>query len=158
MLFPDSFKGYVRYDTTTQSLRSIASSATAFVRSTVKRTEFICLRIGSKGASRSTFNLISYRSYKCLNRWIHIQYCQNFCQLTLLDTLIENGQPMIRDSQGRVTINTHNLLMEFTTALVNGEALSVVYVLIFAAFIKVLRNMNHTSVKSEREKISSLWN
>ena len=46
----------VRYATTTQSFRSIASSATALVRSTVRSTEFICLRIGSNGASRSTFS------------------------------------------------------------------------------------------------------
>lgn len=37
-----------------ESLRAIASSATAFVRSTVRSTEFICLRSGSKGDSRST--------------------------------------------------------------------------------------------------------
>ena len=46
--------GSVRYATTMLSLRSMASSATALVRSTVSRTEFICRRIGSKGASRST--------------------------------------------------------------------------------------------------------
>lgn len=44
----------IRYATTTQSLRSMASSATPLVRSIVRRTEFICRRIGSKGASSST--------------------------------------------------------------------------------------------------------
>lgn len=39
---------------TIESFLSMASSATALVKSTVKRTEFICLRTGSKGASRRT--------------------------------------------------------------------------------------------------------
>ena len=47
----------VRYETTTQSFRSMASSATAFVRSMVRRTEFICRRMGSNGASKSTVSL-----------------------------------------------------------------------------------------------------
>lgn len=42
----------------------------------------------------------------------------------------------------------HSFLMEFTTALVNGEARSVVYVLIFAAFVKVLRNMKSQELKN----------
>lgn len=50
---------YIRYATTTQSLRSIASSATALVRSTVRRTEFICRRMGSKGASNSTASALA---------------------------------------------------------------------------------------------------
>lgn len=45
----------IRYATTTESLRSMASSATALVRSTVKSTEFRCRRAGLNGASRSTF-------------------------------------------------------------------------------------------------------
>ena len=45
---------HVRYATTIESLRSMASSATAFVRSTVSSTEFICRRTGSNGASSST--------------------------------------------------------------------------------------------------------
>ena len=44
----------IRYATTMESLRSMASSATALVRSTVSRTEFIWRRRGSKGDSRST--------------------------------------------------------------------------------------------------------
>ena len=41
------------YATTTEHLLASASSATALVRSMVSRTEFDCLREGSKGASRS---------------------------------------------------------------------------------------------------------
>lgn len=37
-----------------ESFRSMASSATAFVRSTVRSAEFICRRSESKGDSRST--------------------------------------------------------------------------------------------------------
>jgi hypothetical protein len=46
---------------TTESFLSIASSATALVKSTVNRTEFICLRTGSKGASSRTVAwMVSY--------------------------------------------------------------------------------------------------
>lgn len=48
--------GYVRYATTMESFRSIASSTTALVRSTVRSAEFIWRRNGSKGASSSTDN------------------------------------------------------------------------------------------------------
>jgi len=48
-----------RYATTIESFRSIASSTTALVRSTVSNTEFICRLIGSKGASRSTSESVS---------------------------------------------------------------------------------------------------
>jgi len=44
-----------------ESFLSIASSATALVKSTVNRTEFICLRTGSKGASsRTAARRVSY--------------------------------------------------------------------------------------------------
>lgn len=45
---------YARYAMTIESWRSMASSATALVRSTVRRTEFICRRRGSNGASSIT--------------------------------------------------------------------------------------------------------
>lgn len=50
----------IRYETTTQSLRSIASSATALVRSMVSRMEFICRRIGSNGASSKTGSNVNF--------------------------------------------------------------------------------------------------
>lgn len=48
------WENHARYATTIESFRSMASSATAFVRSTVRSTEFICRRTGCIGASRST--------------------------------------------------------------------------------------------------------
>lgn len=41
VVFKNNCQWSIRYETTTQSFRSIASSATAFVRSMVRRTEFI---------------------------------------------------------------------------------------------------------------------
>jgi hypothetical protein len=44
----------IRYATTTEHFFSMASFATAVVRSMVRRTEFLCLRELSKGASSNT--------------------------------------------------------------------------------------------------------
>ena len=83
-----------RYATTTQSLRSIASSATALVKSTVRRTEFICRRMGSKGASSITRQTIStslMTSHRMLETVLsYSRYYRSSCLPALLDTWVNN--------------------------------------------------------------------
>lgn len=138
-----------------QSFRSIASSATALVRSTVRMTEFICRRIGSNGASRSTF----WISQSFIDsQWRRASpgkptssivnlVCQGFwiTQRTQLNLAI--GSYQSESSSG-----TYSFRIEFITARVKGDALSVVYVLIVAACLKADRHMG----RSTREKIELL--
>lgn len=81
----ESAIGDVRYATTIESRRAIASSATALVRSIVSRTEFFCRRVASKGASSSTAHVLSADS---LPEWTPAAYgqcCRNSHPQDLLD-------------------------------------------------------------------------
>lgn len=50
-------------------------------------------------------------------------------------------------------VATYSLRIELITALVKGEALSVVYVLIFAPFLKAVRHMqNERGCVAKKEK------
>ena len=69
-----------------ESFRSIASSATDFVRSTERRKEFSWRRRGSNGASSST-KQCQYREKSLFSSKTYIQCCRNSCLLTLLDIL-----------------------------------------------------------------------
>ena len=55
---------------------------------------------------------------------------------------IPAGEQSVNGHPQRVVIATHSFLIELITARVNGEARSVVYVLILATWPNALRNMD----------------
>lgn len=110
----------------------MASSATAVVRSIVRRTEFFCIRDLSNGASRSTTiergqytvtaNRRIFRKEKNIEKLtsciIEALVCQCF-RVTAYTRL--NKAPYNAGSFGNEWGVKYSFLMELTTALVNGE-------------------------------------
>lgn len=112
-LLPD----HVRYATTIESLRSIASSATALVRSTVRRTEFICRRNGSKGDSSSTRTDLAETLLARQRRIAHVQCCRSSCPQESLGSC---GNQSFSSYASRVGRGTYSLRMALTTAFEKG--------------------------------------
>lgn len=110
---------------TIESFRSMASSATALVRSMVRSTEFICRRKGSKGDSRSTTPIVSL----CLCSYpgrvaTYIPCCRNsYPQAPLgISYTISLMRSDLAQLQAR-KIQTYNLRIALTTARVYGAVL-----------------------------------
>lgn len=136
----------VRYAMTIEALRSMASFATALVRSTVNNTEFFCRRVGLNGASSST--VIDFIS-NCLLRAIFslrstdVRYYRSFCRPMpqgIFDHILA-AFPL-----DRPWLEPYSLRMALTAALVKGAevvcgAIVLRPLLITAASISIPRQV-----------------